>query len=223
MHTRVFSSFFFYFSLFLSFPLFLCSLFPLLFRDRCPLPPSQALSPFLPLFLSLSLSFSVLRNTLHRRSSVLERSTLYTPRCSLENPTLFQPGRPMGAPAPVVSASAYIAFFVIRHSTGSKFHSFSLYAFSREQSLRATSGTLAQMFSGMRDSLSASFGCLPWLLSRRYSYPPPRLAAVFPLISRRSFNSDRICRSAASSRALLSYTISRSQFLRDLDIHEISI
>lgn len=56
MHTRVFSSFFF----------ISLSLFPLLFRDRRPLPPSQALSP------SLSLPFSFcfcVTRTLHRRSS----------------------------------------------------------------------------------------------------------------------------------------------------------
>lgn len=109
MHTRVFSSFFF----------ISLSLFPLLFRDRRPLPPSQALSPSLSPFLVLFLRNTHATSTLERCSS----APPFTPRCSLENPTLFQPGRPMGAPAPAVSASAYVAFFVIRHSTGSKFHS----------------------------------------------------------------------------------------------------
>lgn len=135
MHTRVFSSFFFFISL---------SLFPLLFRDRRPLPPSQALSPPLSPFLVLFLRNTHATSTLERCSS----APPFTPRCSLENPTLFQPGRPMGAPAPAVSASAYVAFFVIRHSTGSKFHSRFLFTCPLANNLfGATSGTLAQMFS----------------------------------------------------------------------------
>lgn len=67
MHTRVLSSFFLFFSL--SF----CSLFPLLFRDRRPLPPSQALSPFF--FLSLSLILFCVTHA----TSTLERARALHP------------------------------------------------------------------------------------------------------------------------------------------------
>lgn len=87
VHTRAFISLsrFCYFSLSLS-------LFPLLFQNR-PLPPFQALCI---LYLSFSFSFFLslfcVTRTLHRRSSILECSTLYTAMFTRKsNPFLARP------------------------------------------------------------------------------------------------------------------------------------
>lgn len=96
MHTRVFSSFFFF--------LFL-SLFPLLFRDRRPLPPSQA--PFRPF--SLFLVRSVLRNT--HATSTLERARALHPlhRDVLSKiQPFFSRADQWALPLPLYPAGAYI-------------------------------------------------------------------------------------------------------------------
>jgi len=159
VHTRVFSFFFLFLFLSLSLSLSFSALFFRFFSDRRPLLPFQALSrPFsLPL-----IPFCVTR-TLHRRSSVLERSTLYTAMFSRKsNPFSARPtnGR---------SRSRCIRQCVHRLFRYSSFDRFkisfvSLYAFSREQSLRATSGTFAQMFSRTRES-ALCFVRLPPLAS----------------------------------------------------------
>lgn len=124
------------------------------------MPPSQA-RPF-------SLSRSVLRNThtLYRRSSVLERSTLYHRDALSKIQPFFSRADQWALPVPLYPPVLTLAFFVIRHSTGSKIsYVSSLRVLSREQSLRATSGgnTRAQMFSSTRGSalyrvrISASF------------------------------------------------------------------
>jgi len=129
----------------------------------------------------------------------------------------------MGAPAPVVSASAYIAFFVIRHSTDSKFHSFP-FTRSLANNLFGPLPVHSRRCSLKRENLlSASFGCLPWLPSRRYSYPPPRLPTIF-LISQALFqfrpNLPECCQ---FSSAVVVHNITFMVLKGDLDIHEISI
>lgn len=216
MHTRVLFLFFISLSLFL----FLSALFFRFFPEIVV--PCALLKLFHPFSLSPIL-FCVTR-TLHRRSSVLERSTLYTAMLSRKsNPFSARPTNGRFRSRCIRQCLRRLfSLFVIRPVQN--FIRFPLRVLSRTISSGTTSGTLAQMFSRTRGSASLRFVRLPlsWLPSR-CSYPPPRLAIIFPLISRRSFNSDRICRSAARSRALLSYTISRSQFLRDPDIHEVSI
>lgn len=175
---------FFYFSL----SLIPCSLFSFLFRDRRPLPPSQALSPFL--------SHSVLRNT--HATSTLKRARALHPlhRDVLSKiQPLFQPGRPMGRTRlPLYPpVAAHIAVFVIRHSAGSKFHSFPFTVFlSRTISL--SSGhfrrALAQMFSlcgtrgsgtPLRSVASLGFLAAPLLVSSSSSSRniPADITALF--------------------------------------------
>lgn len=112
MHTRAFSSFFF---LFLSLPL----------SSSAPFPGSSSLAPFSSAF-ALSLFLVLfLRNT--HATSTLERARALHPlhRDVLSKiQPFFSRADQWALPAPAVSASAYIAFFVIRHSAGSKFHSF---------------------------------------------------------------------------------------------------
>lgn len=158
MHTRVLFLFFLFLSLTLS--LSLCSLFPLLFRDRRPLHPSQALSPF------LSFAHSVLRNT--HATSTLKRARALHPlhRDALSKiQPFFSPADQWALPLPLYPPVPTSPFFVIRHSTGSKFHSFPFTRSLANNLFGATSGTLAQMFSRTRGSASLRFVRLPLLAS----------------------------------------------------------
>lgn len=74
------------------------------------------------------------------------------------------------------SVNVYIIFLCVR-SSSSKFHRFPFYVSSREQSLRTTSGILAQMFS-TKDSFSWLPGCCCF-------YVLPCLVSVFLLVSQR--------------------------------------
>lgn len=156
MHTRVLFLFFISLSLSLS----LCSLFPLLFRDRRPLHPSQALSPF------LSFAHSVLRNT--HATSTLKRARALHPlhRDALSKiQPFFSPADQWTLPLPLYPPVPTSPFFVIRHSTGSKFHSFPFTRSLANNLFGATSGTLRAdvlsneriRFSPLRSAASLGF------------------------------------------------------------------
>lgn len=136
-------------------------------------PGSSSLAPF-SRARPFSLSRSVLRNThtLYRRSSVLERSTLYHRDAVSKIQPFFSRADQWALPLPLYPPVPTLAFFVILHSTGSKIsYVSSLHVLSREQSLRPTSGgILARRCSlGREDPLSTEFGSLcfflPWLSS----------------------------------------------------------
>lgn len=107
------------------------------------------------------------------------------------------------------SVNVYIIFLCVR-SSSSKFHHFPFYVSFREQSLRTTSGTIAQMFSKIR-SLLRSLGSLA------------AVAFMFFLVwfqyfccYHSFFNSDRMPECCQFSSTIL-------RLFRFLIIHEISI
>lgn len=172
------------------------------------MPPSQA--PFRPF--SLFLVRSVLRNT--HATSTLERARALHPlhRDVLSKiQPFFSRADQWALPLPLYPASAYIRR-PFRHSRpGFEISFVSLYVSSMYANnlfgyhFRYTRADVPLERENLVLSLLRVRPSLPWLSSRRCSYPPSRLATIFPLVSRRSFNSDRICRSAARSRAPLSY------------------
>lgn len=144
VHTRTFFLFFFF--SFLSPSLSFSASFP----GSSSLAPFSRARPF-------SLSRSVLRNThtLYRRSSVLERSTLYHRDALSKIQPFFSRADQWALPLPLYPPVPALAFFVIRHSTGSKISYVS--SFTRPLSRTISSAhfrwnTRAQMFSRTRGS-----------------------------------------------------------------------
>jgi hypothetical protein len=165
---------------------------------------------FLSLFGSLQLSRAQATSTL--TLSVLERSTLCT-ACSVENPTLFQPERPMGVRLSSRSSMLASFFFVTRHPANLKISFPFPRAVSRPpRDLRPILARRGDSPRGKRPALTLRLGS-SWLPGFFYL----RFVGV-PLARAGSFNLEFV---GALSR--IAAALSRVHSQSNSDIHEIFI